>query len=392
MRPGNFQFWLGSVALAGLVVTPSAAQQAPKGGIAPCLNQSCPIQPVTEAPTKGETGAPDKPYDWKASFAEYKVGKVPRAPDGKPDLQGIWSRSILTPLERPGNESDKADYDATVRAELEDAAQQRQFDLRTEPTITPPGEKTTDAYNTFWRDGFWYKVPMTSLHTSQIVDPPDGRLPPLTPAAREQRARADDLLNRPATGPEDRPLASRCVRPVGVGPPFTGSGPGGQETTLQIIQSSQAVIVRVEALRSQLIYLDGRPRPRASVHLETGAARGHWDGDTLVVEYTNFAADAMVSGVTTYSTPKAMAVSDGAVRKRLTERWKRLDDTHLLYGFTMDDPETRTKPYSVEFVMWRLTDQEQLVEYACHEGNVNLEFTLSGARAKEREEQEQQEK
>jgi hypothetical protein len=392
MRPGNFQFWLGSVALAGLVVTPSAAQQAPKGGIAPCFNQSCPIQPVTEAPTKGETGAPDKPYDWKASFAEYKVGKVPRAPDGKPDLQGIWSRSILTPLERPGNESDKADYDATVRAELEDAAQQRQFDLRTEPTITPPGEKTTDAYNTFWRDGFWYKVPMTSLHTSQIVDPPDGRLPPLTPAAREQRARADDLLNRPATGPEDRPLASRCVRPVGVGPPFTGSGPGGQETTLQIIQSSQAVIVRVEALRSQLIYLDGRPRPRASVHLETGAARGHWDGDTLVVEYTNFAADAMVSGVTTYSTPKAMAVSDGTVRKRLTERWKRLDDTHLLYGFTMDDPETRTKPYSVEFVMWRLTDQEQLVEYACHEGNVNLEFTLSGARAKEREEQEQREK
>jgi hypothetical protein len=392
MHPKNFACWLGSVAVAGLSGTASPAQQAPKSGIAPCFNQSCPIQPVTEAPTKSETGAPDTRYDWKASFAKYKVGKVPRAPDGKPDLQGIWSRSILTPLERPGNESDKAEYDPSVRAELEDAAQQRQLDLRTEPTITPPGEKTTDSYNTFWRDGFWYKVPMTSLHTSQIVDPPDGRLPPLTPAAREQRARADYLLDRPPTGPEDRPLASRCLRPIGVGPPFTGSGPGGQETTLQIIQSPQVVIVRVEALRSQLIYLDGRPRPPASVHLETGAARGHWNGDTLVVEYTNFAADAMVSGVTTYSTPKAMAVSDGTVKKRLTERWKRLDDTHLLYGFTMDDPETRTKPYSVEFVMWRLTDQEQLVEYACHEGNVNLEFTLSGARAKEREEAEQQEK
>jgi hypothetical protein len=392
MRPQNFAFWLESVALAGLVATPLAAQQAAKSGIAPCFNQSCPIQPVTEAPTESDTRAPDEPYDWKASFAKYQVGKVPRTPDGKPDFQGIWSRSILTPLERPGNESDKAEYDPSVRAELEDAAQQRQFDLRTEPTITPPGEKTTDAYNTLWRDGFWYKVPMTSLHTSQIVDPPDGRLPPLTPAAREQRARADYLLNRPATGPEDRPLASRCVRPVGIGPPFTGSGPGGQETTLQIIQSPQAVIVRVEALRSQLIYLDGRPRPPASVHLETGAARGRWDGDILVVDYTNFAADALVSGVTTYSTPKASAVSDATVRKRLTERWKRLDDTHLLYGFTMDDPETRTKPYSVEFVMWRLTDQEQLVEYACHEGNVNLEFTLSGARAKEREEQEQQEK
>ena len=114
--------------------------------------------------------------------------------------------------------------------------------------------------------------------------------------------------NRPAAGPEDRPLTSRCVRPIGVGPAFTGSGPGGQETTLQIIQSPQAVIVRGEALRSQLIYLDGRPRPPASVHLETGAARGHWDGDTLVVEYTNFAADALVSGVTTYATPSKATI------------------------------------------------------------------------------------
>jgi hypothetical protein len=157
MRPKNFAFWFGSVASAGLLATPSGAQQAPKSGIAPCFNQSCPFQPVTEAPTKSETGTPDKPYDWKASFAAYKVGKVPRTADGRPDLQGIWSRSILTPLERPGNESDKAEYDASVRAELEDAAQQRQFDLRTEPTITPPGEKTTDAYNTFWRDVFGTK-------------------------------------------------------------------------------------------------------------------------------------------------------------------------------------------------------------------------------------------
>jgi hypothetical protein len=111
-------------------------------------------------------------------------------------------------------------------------------------------------------------------------------------------------------------------------------------------------------------------------YLNLGVAfehKGRIGFNTLVAEYTNFAADA-----------------DGTARKRLTERWKRLDDTHLLYGFTMHDPGTRTKPYSVEFVMWRLTDQEQLVEYACHEGNVNLEFTLSGARAKEREEEEQQ--
>src|SRR5258706_10724051 len=314
MRPTNFAFWLGSVAIAGLLGTASVAQQAPKSRTAPCLGFGCPIQPAAEPLTKSETRAPTKPYDWKASFAAHPVGKAPRTADGKPDLQGIWSRAILTPIQRPGNEPDKTEYDSSVRAELEDAAQQRQFDLRTEPTNTPPGEKTTDAYNTFWRDGYWFKVPMTSLRTSQVVDPPNGRLPPLTPAAREQRNRADYLLNRPATGPEDRPLSSRCVRPIGVGPAFTGSGPGGQESTLQIIQSPQAAVVRVEALRSPLTYLDGRPRPPASVHLETGAARGHWDGDTLVVEYTNFTAEA-----------------DGTARKRLTERWKRLDDTHLLY-------------------------------------------------------------
>jgi hypothetical protein len=390
MRSTNFAFWLGSVATAGLFATASAAQPAPKSETAPCFNLSCPIEPAAEAPTESDSGAPDNRYDWKASFAAYKVGKVPRTADGKPDLQGIWSRSILTPLERPGNESDKTEYDPSVQAEFEDAAQQRQFDLRTEPTVTPPGEKTTDAYNTLWRDGFWYKVPMTSLRTSQVVDPPNGRLPALTPAAKEQQKRADYLLNRPATGPEDRPLSSRCIRPNGGGPAFTGLGPGGQESTFEIIESPEVVVVRGENLRSQLIYLDGRPRPPASVHLETGAARGHWDGDTLVVEYTNFAVNAMVSGARAYAMP-AIVMSDGTVRKRLTERWKRLDDTHLLYGFTLDDPGTRTKPYSVEFVMWRLTDQEQLVEYACHEGNVNLEFTLSGARAKEREEEEQQE-
>src|SRR6266481_8931474 len=183
MHPTNFSFWLGSVAITGQLGTASVAQQAPKRGTGQCFGLSCPVQPVAEEPTKSATRAPDKPYDWKASFAAYRVGKVPRTADGKPDLQGIWSRSILTPVERPGNEADMLEYDSSLRDELEDAAQQRQFDLRTEPTNTPPGEKTTDAYNTFWRDGFWFKVPMTSLHTSQVVDPPNGRLPPLTPAA-----------------------------------------------------------------------------------------------------------------------------------------------------------------------------------------------------------------
>ena len=356
MRPKAFVFWLASVAIAGLLGPASAW-----------------VFPQTSKPAaKSAPSTPDQPYDWRASFAKVPTGKVPRTLDGKPNLQGIWSRSILTPLERP-NSQESTEISETDAKKAEDAAHQRQINLRIEPTDTPPGEKTTDAYNSFWREGYWYKIPMTSLHTSQVVDPPDGRVPPLTQAAKVRMYRVAERDDRPATGPEDRPISSRCVRPVGVGPAFLGSGPGGQESTLQIIQSPQVVIVRVEALDSQMIYLDGRPRPPENIHLDMGASRGHWEGDTLVVETTNF---------------KDWGTRDGTEKMHLIERWKRLDDTHMLYGFTIDDPGTWTKPWSVEWVMWRLPDQEQLVEYACHEGNVGLEFTLSAARAEEAKEKE----
>ena len=142
------------------------------------------------------------------------------------------------------------------------------------PPILPPGEKTTDAYNTFWRDGYWFKVPMTSLHTSQVVDPPDGRLPPLTPAAREQRNRADELLTivRLPVRKTGR-FRAGAFGVQGLGPAFTGSGPGGQESTLEIIQSPRRWSFVWKPGRSQLIYLDGRPRPPASVHLRTRVPR-----------------------------------------------------------------------------------------------------------------------
>jgi hypothetical protein len=341
----------------------------------PCPRFGCNDE-VPAATSEGS--APAKPYDWRKSFADYKVGKIQRTADGHPDLQGIWSRTTLVPMQRPRGASDKID-ESTAR-EREDAAQQEQFNLRTEPTDTPPGEKTTDAYNTFWRDGYWFKVPMTSLRTSQVVDPPDGRIPPLTPAAaaagRERARLAAVLNNRPATSYEDRPSGSRCIQaPGSPGPAFTGSGPGGQESTFQIIEGIDSVIVRGENGRSQLIYLDKRQRPPDRVHLQLGSARGHWEGDTLIVEYTNFG-----------NGNNGEDEEGGSNRERLTARYKRLDDTHLLFGFTREDPGTRTKPYSVEVVFWRLTDQEQLIEYACHEGNVGLEFTLSAARSREYQE------
>lgn len=329
----------------------------------------------TSQADKNTSTAQEKPYDWRASFAKVKVGKVPRLADGKPDLQGIWSFSILTPLERPRGVN-KSEVTATEAREDEDAAQQAEINLRVESTVTPPGEKTTDAYNSFWRDGYWYKVPMTTLHTSQVVDPPSGHIPPLTAAAKERQAEAYARLNRPAIGPEDRPLSSRCISGARSGPPIIGQGPGSQVTTLEIVESPQTVVVRQEAMHdAQIVYLDGRPAPPPGVELQKGAARGHWEGDTLVVDSTNF-APWRIGAFTAYGTTNQM---------HLEERWKRLDADHLLYGFTMDDPGTWTKPWSVEFVLWRMANQQHLVEYACHEGNVNMEFTLSAARAKEQQ-------
>jgi formylglycine-generating enzyme required for sulfatase activity len=361
MRRKNVGFLMALLALVSLwgFASVTVHAQTPK----PAAKSAKSSQPAAQS----SADASDKPYDWKASFAKVPVGKVPRTPDGKPSLQGIWSRAILTPLE-PHDGQEGKEISASEAEEAENEAQQSQINLRVEPTVTPLGQKTTDAYNSYWRDGYWFKIPMTTLHASQVVDPPNGHVPPLTAVARKRRDADFVKLNRPAWGPEDRPLSSRCIRPEGVGPGFTGSGPGGQESTLEIIQSPNAVVVRVEALESQIIYTDGRPIPPQGVHLLEGAARGHWDGDVFVVESTNF-ADSGTRGATE--------------RAHLTERWKRLDENRLLYGFTIDDPDTWTKPWSVEFIMWRLTDQEQLVEYACHEGNVGIEFTLSAARSKE---------
>jgi hypothetical protein len=251
--------WVRPMAVVGLSVVVAATVSAQDTS-----DHGLPVEGVKAAATNASRAV--QPYDWQTSFAKVKTGKVPRTPDGHPDLQGIWSHSILTPLERPANAKGETEVSADAAQKAEDAAHQRQVNLRVEPTDTPPGEKTTDAYNAFWRDGYWFKVPMTTLHTSQVVDPPDGRVPPLTPEGKQRMLRAAELDDSPATGPEDRPLSTRRVRPMGVGPAFTGSGPGGQETTLQIIQSPKDIVVRVEALDGVTEHLYGRPPAPSGRH------------------------------------------------------------------------------------------------------------------------------
>jgi len=329
--------------------------------------------------TDSSEGAAETPYDWKASFAKIPAGKVPRTPNGKPDLQGLWSYLIPTPLEQPGGPGEEE----IVTTESEDAeldAQLAQIRLRSgSAAATSPVENKTDNYRTLWREGYWSKMPVIALHASQVVDPADGRVPPLTPAAQERLRRAAATRSRPATGPEDRPITTRCVRGLWSGPPIIGQGAGSYLDNLQIVQNSKVVVVRQEVMHeSQIIPLDGRPRPPENIHLDKGVARGHWEGDTLVVKSTNF-KDWGIGVFSNHGTTEKM---------RLTERWKRLDENHLLYGFTIDDPGTWTKPWSVEFILWRMANQEQLLEYACHEGNVGMSFALSGARAKERQQAE----
>jgi hypothetical protein len=324
---------------------------------------------------QNSANASEKPYDWKASFAKVPTGKIPRTPDGKPDLQGLWSYLIPTPLELPGG-LHKEEISSTEGEDAELDAQLAQIHSRAGSIPTPVTEKGGDNYRTLWRDGFWSKIPVINLHDSQVVDPPDGRVPPLTPAAMERSQVAAQLRSRPATGPEDRPITTRCVRGLWSGPPIVGQGRGSYLNNLQIIQDSTVVVVRQEVMHeSQIIPLDGRPRPSQRIHLDKGSARGRWNGDTLVVESTNF-KDWGTGIFSLHGTTEKM---------HLTERWKRIDEGHLLYGFTIDDPGTWTRPWSAEFIMWRLTGQEQLVEYACHEGNVGMAYALSGARTKERE-------
>ncbi len=326
-----------------------------------------------------EAGA-ETPYNWKASFAKVPTEKVPRTPDGKPDLQGLWSYLIPTPLEQPGGPG----KEEIVTTESEDAeldAQLAQIRLRSgSAAALSPVENKTDNYRTLWREGYWSKIPVIALHASQVVDPADGRVPPLTPAAQARLREAAAKRSRPATGPEDRPLTTRCVRGLWSGPPIIGQGAGSYLDGLQIIQNSREVVVRQEVMHeAQIIPLDGGPRPPKTIHLDKGVARGHWESDTLVVESTNF-KDWGIGVFSNHGTTEKM---------RLTARWTRLDENHLLYGFTINDPGTWTRPWSAEFILWRMKDQEQLQEYACHEGNVGMSFALSGARAKEKQQTEE---
>ena len=299
---------------------------------------------------------------------------TPRTPWGAPDLQGLWNYNTLTPLERPRQLEGRASLtDEEVAAALQ-AASKRAVD----------GGQLQD-YNAFWSEANAITHIAADKPTSLIVDPPDGKLPPLTPAAQAREAawRAAWQIRRPlvlfetnpARGPEDFGLSTRCLVSYSAGPPIV---PGANNSHLQIFQTSDQVVLFTEMIHDvRVVPLGGRRRLPPSLPQWHGDSRGWWEGDTLIVESTNFTSKRF-----SFSIGIINAVGSGETL-HLTERFTRLDADTLQYEYTVDDPVTFTRPFTVVQTM-EAADGPPF-EYACHEGNYAMSNALSGARAQERD-------
>ena len=273
-----------------------------------------------------------------------------RTPDGHPDLQGYWYFGSATPLERPKEFEGKT----FLTAEEASAYERRTDEHRGDVLAVHAPE---------WLD---YGKRMDADHrTSLIIDPPDGRVPPLTAAARDKMAaRRARMQNSPADNPEDRAIQERCLV-FGAGPPLL---PGPYNNNMQIVQTSNAMVVFSEMIHdARIVALDGRPASPAPIRFWLGASRGHWDGDTLTVETMNFAEGISFRG------------SDEHLR--VIERFTLHGDDALRYEFTIDDPTAFTRRWTGAFTMTRTS--ERIYEFACQEGNYGLMNILRTARTEE---------
>ena len=290
-----------------------------------------------------------------------KTWTAPRTPDGQPDLQGIWSNATITPLERPKELAGKQFFTGQEAGEYEKRILQESNKDRRD------GDREADvgrAYNDAWWDRGTRVVP--TRRTSMVVDPADGRVPALTPAAQQREAARIEALRRPARGPEDRGLPERCIQWPTAGPPML---PSAYNNNYQILQTPGYVVILIEMIHDvRIIPLDGRPHLASNIRQWLGDSRGHWEGDELVVDTTNFTDKTPFRG------------SDRNLH--LIERFKRIDAETILYRFTVDDPTAFTKPWSGEAPMTRTPGP--IYEYACHEGNYGMTNILSGARADEK--------
>jgi hypothetical protein len=302
-----------------------------------------------------------------------KTWNAPRTPDGQVDLEGVWNFSTITPLERPLHLGDKRVFTDEEAATFEREENRRQnrdlIDPRKGGAQYLPGSVL--PYNEFWYERGNTILP--SKRTSLIIDPPDGRIPPLTPEgqrrvdARAWAAREDQIGTVRADSWEDRSLADRCILGFNAGPPMT---PGAYNNQLQIFQSPGYVVLVTEMVHDvRVIPIDGRPRLPSHVRQYKGDSRGRWEGRTLVIDTRNFRRETSLRG--------------SSASMHLVERLTRVDADTLVYEFTVEDPTTWTRPWTVNFPMRKIPGP--IYEYACHEGNYAMPNILSGARARERQ-------
>jgi hypothetical protein len=301
---------------------------------------------------------------------------VPRTPDGRPDLQGFWDAATLTPLERPREAQGRASLTPEQAAAVERAAAaRRERGLRPSSgdRAAPPRGGVDAAGGVGGYNGFWVDrgSSVTSVggeaRTSLVVDPPDGRVPPLTAVGR-QRVAARRQLAEVYDNVEARPLGERCLMGFGstAGPPAL---PVLYNNIKQIVQTPQHVMILNEMVHdARIVRMNGQHLPR-SVRRWLGDSTGRWEGDTLVVETTNFTDKTGFRG--------------SGEHLKVVERFTRVDEKTLLYQFTVEDPTAWTRPWSGEYT-WAWSDQP-VYEYACHEGNYSLEGILRGGRRQDAE-------
>jgi hypothetical protein len=289
----------------------------------------------------------------------------PRTFWGQPDLRGVWDYRTITPLQRPENLADTEILSTEEAAKLQDELlKRRNNDQRPEEAA----KDVAGAYNDFWLD--YGKSLTEDKRTSLIVDPPDGRIPALTPAGKEREAARKAAMARPAHGPEDRGPFERCLIGFNAGPPMK---PSGYNNNVQIFQTPESVGLLVEMVHdTRIVPLDGSTHPPENLRQWKGDSRGRWEGDTLVVETSNFTDKAPF-----YGSGKGM---------HLSERFTRVDADTLLYEFTIVDPEMFTKPWTVSVPMKK--NSEPIYEYACHEGNYSMLTMMEGARADDKADDE----
>ncbi len=291
-----------------------------------------------------------------------------RTSDGQPDLSGYWSNATFIPLERPKELGTKEFYTEAEAAAVEQRKLQNEH-----------SQAANDIHydNVIWQ-GEKNDRDAVSRRTSIIFDPPDGRIPPLS-AEGEKRAAAEAAIAKRRAASESaevRTLAERCITWGADGPPMLGST---YNANVQFLQTPSQVVILTEMMHDvRVIPLDGTPHIPAAIHQLGGDSRGHWEGETLVVDSTNF------NDETNFRGPPATARQDifSSPRLHVVERFTRISEDTIVYRFTVDDPGSWTKPWSGELLMNKA--KGPIFEYACHEGNYGLVNILEGARLAEK--------